>query len=135
MIGNPSPNSETLIESEFVVQAKDALPRLKATAEKGNDVLYIYYTGHSDIQGNWILDTHSKITCDEVIQLLADVKYEGKVFIVMDCAHSGMWVKRARQLFKQNPELFASFWHFNIKSFTDAFTKINWGSTRNFLKF
>lgn len=56
-------------------------------------MIYIYYTGHADSEGNWCPDGQSHVGLDDVVKTLKSSRFTGKVFITVDCCHAGHWVK------------------------------------------
>ena len=57
---------ETAKESCFL-KRDDVIAKIKIGAEKQSDILYIYYTGHTDIDGNWCLEGSEKVRCVEIL--------------------------------------------------------------------
>ena len=74
--------------------------RLRECIKRDPQLLYIYYSGHSDAQGNWCPDSVSQITLEKLLHVLKP--YSKKVMIVSDCSFSGHWIKKASKLYKED---------------------------------
>lgn len=106
LLGTSSLQSPSVVKHEFLgvkeccyIKKEDALAKVKAVAEKMSDVLYIYYTGHTDLEGSWCLEGSERVKCQEVMQVLSDSKFSGKLFIVIDGCMGGRWVRSCQELF------------------------------------
>ena len=99
---------------------KKLLQKVQEAAQREPNMIYIYYTGHSDTEGNWSPDGMSHIGLDDVIKTLKDSQYTGKVFITVDCSYAGHWVKQAVRECQRDRRYLEQFAVFNLKALYDA---------------
>ena len=67
------------------------LGRIKESVKRDPHCVYIYYSGHSDENGNWMPDSETFVDLDKVLKTLGS--FDKSVVIVIDCNFAGNWIK------------------------------------------
>lgn len=107
------------------------LNKIKECVKREPHCIYLYYTGHSDEQGNWMPDSETSIDLDKILKTLGT--FQNSVVIVVDCNYAGNWINQATQIYKKSPRRF-HFSNFNLKTLCDEKNQIPWGAARRFFK-
>jgi len=112
----------TFQENERSPNAVESCEKLSATTflnifnemiqDRSKSYFFLYYSGHGDEDGNFVMDDGSKISFDDVVQLWTanlNERRDGhgrrrrRLIIVADCCFSGKWVQKLKQYFKTEP--------------------------------
>ena len=92
------------------------LNKIKECVKREPHCIYIYYTGHSDIKGNWMPDADTYVDLDKILKALGS--FQKSVVMVIDCNYAGHWINQAVKIYKETPKRF-HFSNFNMKTLCD----------------
>ena len=64
--------------------------------------MHIYYTGHSDLDGNLCLAGGEKWGFYELMEIILKFFKGWRVILELDCCYAGQWVEKAKKWFEEH---------------------------------